>query len=163
MTQYKYPDQAAYQFVCDALKNHGVTIRTISQLAYNLQKQYSNVPPLPAIDEITKTVLHKREILDHAMMGLELDSLANQNQLREPLASIIRHDLGVFGVDEVLALPIATVYGTIGMTNFNEIDLNKPGIIRKLDHDSQHVTTFIDDLVGALVAAVSAKLAHADS
>ena len=68
--------------------------------------------------------------------------------------------LGVFGVDETLALQIANIYGTIGTTNFGYFDRVKKGIIAKYDSDKGHVNTFIDDLLAAIVAAVSGKIAH---
>lgn len=36
----------------------------------------------------------------------------------------------------------------------------KKGIIAKYDTDAGHVNTFIDDLLAAIVAAVSGKIAH---
>ena len=98
--------------------------------------------------------------MNNVMVGLELDRLAEEKKLKEPLLSIIRNDAGVFGVDEVLALQIANIYGTIGSTNFGYLDRVKYGLIKKFDEDKQHVNTFLDDLLGAIVAAACAKLAH---
>jgi phosphatidylglycerophosphatase A len=94
------------------------------------------------------------------MVGLYLDKMANQGQLDEPLQTIVSHDMGVFGVDETLALQIANMYGAIGITNFGYVDRIKPGIIGKLDTSLNDVNTFIDDIVGAIAAAVAGKLAH---
>lgn len=60
------------------------------------------------------------------MVGLELDRLATQGLIKEPLESIIMNDSGVFGVDEGIALNIANIYGTIGITNYGYIDREKP-------------------------------------
>lgn len=38
--------------------------------------------------------------------------------------------------------------------------LIKKGIIKEIDTRHGHVTTFLDDLVGAIVAAVCGKLSH---
>ena len=108
-------------------------------------------------------VLHKREVLNNIMVGLQLDKLANQGLLDEPLQTIVGHDLGVFGVDETLGNQISTVYGQIGTTSYGYVDNIKPGIIGELDKDPNTVNTFIDDLVGAVAAAVSGKVAHQHS
>lgn len=65
-----------------------------------------------------------------------------------------------FGVDETLALQIANIYGTIGATNFGYFDRVKSGIIKKFDTSPEHVNTFIDDLLAAIVAATCGKIAH---
>lgn len=157
---FKYPDTKAYNFVIKELKDRGVDLHELSKIAYDLQRQF-----LPQLTEEEcykelNNVLHKRELLNNVMVGLELDRLAEENQLKEPLLSIVRNDAGVFGVDESLALQIADIYGTIGITNFGYLDRVKYGIIKKYDEDTGHVNTFIDDLLGAIVAATCAKVAH---
>ncbi|MFB9768946.1 phosphatidylglycerophosphatase A family protein [Lactiplantibacillus modestisalitolerans] len=158
---FKYPDKAAHTFVIQALADKGVTIHDIATITYNLQINY--VPQL-TIEECeieTKEVLRKRELLNNAMVALELDRLATAGQLKEPLLSIVANDAGVFGVDEGLALNMANIYGTIGVTNYGYVDKVKEGIIKKLDTDkSGVVNTFIDDMVGAIAAAAAAKIAH---
>jgi len=158
---FKYPDKAAYDFVIKALAAKGITYKEIAQITYNLQINY--VPNL-TIEECeleTKEVLHKRELLNNAMVALELDRLATEGQLKEPLQTIIASDAGGFGVDEGLALNMANIYGTIGVNNYGYVDKVKEGVIKKLDTDkSGAVNTFIDDLVGAIAAAVAAKIAH---
>lgn len=158
---FKYPDKAAHDFVIRALAAKGITYHEIAEIAFNLQKAY--VPKLTVAECETETqeVLHKRELLNNAMVALELDRLATEGQLQEPLLSIVSHDAGVFGVDEGLALNMANIYGTIGVTNYGYVDKVKEGVIKKLDTDkSGVVNTFIDDLVGAIAAAVAAKIAH---
>lgn len=157
---YKYPDTEAFNFVIQRLKDQGISIEDISDIAYNTHKKYNDQIDKNYIVKLTNDVLHKREVLNSAMAGLELDRLATENKLESPFQEIVEHDIGVFGVDETLALGIASIYGTIGYTAYGNIDVNKPGIIGKLDNDKNHVNTFIDDLVGAIAAAVSAKLAH---
>lgn len=157
---FKYPDTKAYEFVTNRLKERGVDLHQIVKIAYELQQPF--IPELTeeeCYDELLN-VMHKRELLNNAMVALELDRLAEEGQLKEPLLSIIRNDVGVFGVDEALALQIANIYGTIGVTNFGYVDRVKSGIIRRYDRDEKHVNTFIDDLMGAIVAAVCGKLSH---
>lgn len=157
---FKYPDTKAYDFVVKTLQKRGVSLDDLAQMAYDLQSQF--LPNL-TIDECYENliqVLHKRELLNNAMVALELDRLCEEGQIKEPLESIIKNDAGVFGVDEALAIQIAEIYGTIGVTNFGYMDRVKNGIIRKYDRDPKHVNTFIDDLLGAIVAALCGKLAH---
>ena len=43
----------------------------------------------------------------------------------------------MFGVDEIFGLSIAAMYGTVGQTNFGDIDVNKPGIVKKLNEEGK--------------------------
>jgi phosphatidylglycerophosphatase A len=64
-------------------------------------------------------------------------------------------------VDEVLALSIVNVYGSIGFTNYGYVDKIKPGILAHLnDKSTGKCHTFLDDIVGAIAAAASSRLAH---
>jgi len=108
-------------------------------------------------------VVHKREVLNNAMSGLEIERLSQEGLLKEPLASIIKNDIGVFGTDETLALAISQLYGSIGTTNYGYVDKDKTGIINKLDTSDDQVNTFSDDLVGAIASAAAAKVAHDNS
>ncbi|BDZ32150.1 phosphatidylglycerophosphatase A [Lactiplantibacillus sp. WILCCON 0030] len=158
---FKYPDKAAYEFVIKALAAKGITYKEIAQITYKLQINYVPGLTITECENETKEVLHKRELLNNAMVALELDRLATEGKLKEPLQTIIASDAGVFGVDEGLALNMANIYGTIGVTNYGYVDKVKEGVIKKLDTDkSGAVNTFIDDLVGAIAAAVAAKIAH---
>ena len=106
-------------------------------------------------------VLSKREVQNAILTGIQLDLLSEQGLLEEPLQSIIRTDEGLYGVDEILAFSIVNVYGSIGFTNYGYIDKKKPGILEKLnDKSSGECHTFLDDIVGAIAAAASSRLAH---
>ncbi len=158
---FKFPDTKAYNFVIKELKKRGVTPDDISKIAFKLQSEFIPDISMEEVKKDTNDVLHKREVLNNAMVGLELDRLATEGKLKEPLQSIIMNDSGVFGVDEGIALNIANIYGTIGITNYGYIDRKKSGIVKKLDEEKDGVSnTFIDDIVGAIASAVSAKIAH---
>lgn len=61
----------------------------------------------------------------------------------------------------MLAFSIVNVYGSIGFTNYGYVDKLKPGILQKLnDKSSGECHTFLDDIVGAIAAAASSRLAH---
>ena len=90
-----------------------------------------------------------------------MDILAEENQLLHPLQEIVKEDEGLYGIDEILALSIVNVYGSIGFTNYGYIDKVKPGILKELNkHDGPRVHTFLDDIVGAIAASAASRLAH---
>lgn len=158
---FKYPDTQAYNFVVSRLESLGVTIADIAEIAYQQQHQFGTIPLTQAeYVPVVEDVMHKRELLNNAMVMLELDRLANEKQLESPLQEIIANDSAVFGVDETLALQIANLYGSIGVTNFGFVDYKKTGVIKHLDTNADRVNTFADDLVGAIAAAVCGKLVH---
>lgn len=158
--EFKYPDTKAYNFVIDRFHEKGIHLHQLSDIAYDLQHEFNPKITKEAAYDMLIDVMHKRELLNNAMVALELDRLAEEGKIKEPLESIIRNDSGVFGVDEALALQISNIYGTIGVTNFGYLDRVKYGIIKSFDEDPNHVNTFIDDILGAIVAALCGKIAH---
>lgn len=111
--KFKYPDTKAYDFVVDRLAKRGVTQSDLAKIVYETQRQYEPDVTLKECEDAVVDVMHKRELMNNAMVMLELDRLTEEGQVDEPLASIIKNDAGVFGVDETIALQIATIYGTI--------------------------------------------------
>lgn len=139
----------------------GVTIQDIADLVYYLQEKYH--PQLAMEDCIynVERVLTKREVQNAILTGIQLDILAEKGMLEEPLQSIISVDEGLYGVDEILAFSIVNVYGSIGFTNYGYIDKQKPGVLQRLnDKSTGECHTFLDDIVGAIAAAASSRLAH---
>jgi len=75
--------------------------------------------------------------------------------------SILKNDDALYGIDEILALSITNIYGTIGLTNFGYLDKAKPGILAELNSKtSGKVNTFLDDIVAAIIAAACSRIAH---
>ncbi|MRG85177.1 phosphatidylglycerophosphatase A family protein [Salinibacillus xinjiangensis] len=143
------------------LEERGVTIKDIGELVYYLQSPYHDELTLEACEHHINRVLQKREIQNAILTGIQLDILAEKKQLEEPLQDIIARDEGLYGVDEIIAFSIINVYGSIGFTNYGYIDKQKPGILKKLnDKSSGECHTFLDDIVGAIAAAASSRLAH---
>ncbi|WP_216831037.1 phosphatidylglycerophosphatase A family protein [Alkalihalobacterium elongatum] len=144
-----------------SLEERGVSLDDIADLVYFLQVKYH---PNLDIDECklnVDRVLSKREVQNAIITGIQLDKLAEKGLIEEPLLSIIQSDEGLYGVDEIIALSIVNVYGSIGFTNYGYIDKQKPGILEKLnDKESKECHTFLDDIVGAIAAAASSRLAH---
>ena len=106
-------------------------------------------------------VLLKREIQHAILVGIELDRLAEQKKLSEPLQTIVETDEGLFGVDETIAFGAVLAYGSIAITTFGHLDKKKSGIIEKLDNGSKgKVNTFLDDMVASIAACAASRLAH---
>ena len=160
---YKYPDTKAFNYVIKELESKGVTTKQIAEIAYELEHNFLPDYTLEDYEREVISVLHKREVLNNAMVALNLDNLANQGLLSQPLQEIVEQDSGVFGVDETLATQIANIFGSIGVTNYGFVDRTKPRIIGKLDNKDGVVNTFIDDIVGGVASAVAGKLAHRDA
>jgi len=145
----------------DLLKQRGVSIDSIAELVYYLQKEYVEELTLEQCQENVEAVLEKREVQNAIITGIQLDLLAEEKKLLPPLQHIIESDEGLYGVDEILALAIVNVYGSIGFTNYGYIDKVKPGILKELNsHNGNAVHTFLDDIIGAIAAAAASRLAH---
>ena len=97
---FKYPDTKAHEFVVARLKERGVSLDDLAQLVYETQKDYEPKLTLEECQKEINDVMYKRELLNNAMVMLELDRLTEAGQVKQPLADIIRYDSGVFGVDE---------------------------------------------------------------
>ncbi|MDU2293138.1 MAG: phosphatidylglycerophosphatase A [Peptococcus niger] len=148
--------QAAVQ----QLEGRGIDLEAIADLVLDLQKKY--VPALTLADcvKAVNAVLDKQDVQYAVLTGLFLDECCEQGKMPVELQEAMVSDAGLFGIDEALAMSIANIYGTIGITNFGYLDKMKPGIIGQLDQHPQAVHTFSDDLVGAIAAAAAARLAH---
>lgn len=146
------------------LTQRGVELDHIAELVYYLQSKYHENLTMDECRHNVDRVLSKREVQNAVITGIQLDMLAEEKKLDEPLQETIEIDEGLYGVDEVIALSIVNVYGSIGLTNFGYIDKEKPGILKKLnDKTSGEIHTFLDDIVGAIAAAASSRLAHSDA
>jgi phosphatidylglycerophosphatase A len=149
--------------VVKMLAERGVSLEEISKLALQLQAPYNSRLTMEDCLASVERVLEKREILYPVLTGLVLDQLAEEGSLPEPLLSLIRSDEGLYGVDELLGLGITNIYGSVGLTSFGYLDKMKNGILGQmnlLQQNGGRVTTFLDDIVAALAAAASARLAH---
>ena len=145
----------------ELLNERGVTLEDIAELVMFLQKDYITDLTLADCIQSVHAVLTKREVHNAIITGVQLDILAEENKLMSPLQHIIEDDEGLYGIDEILALSIVNVYGTIGFTNYGYIDKVKPGILQKLNsHDGKNVHTFLDDIVGAIATSAASRLAH---
>ncbi|MGI6787019.1 MAG: phosphatidylglycerophosphatase A [Acholeplasmataceae bacterium] len=145
------------------LKKRGVTVEDIATITFNQQGKYTKNIEFSTCIESVEKLLSFRDVFHYVQLAVALDVLAEEKKLPYPLQDIIYHDLGLFGVDEVMGLDVAGTYGTIGQTNFGDIDVNKPGIVKILNDQCKEdgtCHTFLDDIVGAIAAAASTRVAQ---
>lgn len=148
----------------ELLTERGVTLDDIADLVYYLQSSYHENLKLEECLHNVNQVLGKREVQHAILTGIQLDKLAEKGLLEQPLQKIIDTDESLYGIDEIIAFSIVNVYGSIGFTNYGYIDKQKPGILERLnDKSTGEVHTFLDDIVGAIAAAASSRLAHASA
>jgi len=148
----------------ERLLERGVKIEDIAEIAFRQQGKYNPNLSMEDCVESVKKILSYRDIFHLVQLSIEIDRLTEEGVFRSPIQDIMRADLGMFGIDEIFGLNIASMYGTIGQTNFGDIDVNKPGIVKELNDggkkDSGRCHTFLDDVVGALAAAASTRVAQ---
>ncbi|MGE5674286.1 MAG: phosphatidylglycerophosphatase A [Mycobacterium leprae] len=151
-----------FKAVVQMLLDRGVTLPQIAEVVLQIQKGYY---PSLTIEEClagVEAVIKKREVQHAILTGITLDIMAEEKKLPEPLQTIVATDDFLFGVDEILALSITNVYGSIGLTNFGYLDKTKPLVIGTLNaHKRGQCHTFLDDLVAAVAAAAASRIAHA--
>lgn len=145
------------------LKERGVTLEDIGELVLALQSKFHDDLSVEECTRCVYDVLAKREVQYAFLTGIALDVLTERRLIPEPLQSILACDEPLYGVDEILALGITNIYGSIGLTNFGFLDRQKLGVLGRLNDEeklSGRCHTFLDDLLAGLAAAAAARLAH---
>ncbi|GGA51398.1 hypothetical protein GCM10007416_25660 [Kroppenstedtia guangzhouensis] len=149
-----------YRHVVELLNRRGVTLEEIAEIAFDLQQPYNDKLSRKQCLESVEQVLRKREVQNALITGVALDELAEKKKLPQPLQKMMEVDEPLYGIDEILALSITNVYGTIGLTSFGYLDKTKQGILGKLNNHNGGIHVFLDDLVAGIAAAASARIAH---
>ena len=152
--------QTTYNAALQLLAQRGVQVQDIAEIVFFLQENYIQGLTKEHCLESVQRVLQKREVQNALITGIQLDMLAEQNKLISPLQEIIESDESLYGIDEVMSFAIVNLYGSIGFTNYGYVDKLKYGILERLNDKRYGVHTFLDDLVGAIAAAASSRLAH---
>jgi len=145
------------------LKERGVLVDDIAKITYEQQSRYTKDIPMSLCVESVEKILSLRDTFHFIQLSAEIDRLVEEKAFRSPIQDILHEDLGLFGIDETLGLDLSGLYGTIGQTNFGDIDVNKVGIISKLNEEGKKdgvCHTFMDDIVGAIAAAASTRVAQ---
>ncbi|XMB67942.1 phosphatidylglycerophosphatase A [Mycoplasmatota bacterium zrk1] len=158
-----YTDLVNKEKAIKLLLSRGVTIRDIADITLTIQKQYYENLTIEYCEENVIKVLEKTEVQNVIFTGIALDILCEKGLLPEPLNELVASDYPLYGVDEILALGIVNVYGSIGLTNFGYVDKEKVGIINKVDKigkKTDKCMTFLDDIIGAIAASSASRIAH---
>ncbi len=158
---YSLNSEAVAKATHEWLAKRGVKREDMAELVFFLQKDYYPDLKMEECLASVDKVLEKREVHNAVLTGIQLDLLAEEGKLLPPLQEMVYNDEGLYGIDEVMALSIVNVYGSIGFTNYGYIDKLKPGILKKLNdkHDGE-IHTFLDDIVGAIAASAASRIAH---
>lgn len=146
----------------EKLKQRGVSLNDIAEITYNLQIKYFET----SMDECMKMVnevLDKRECIHAVLTAITLDEVAEKELIDKEICDLIRNDNKLYGMDEILALGITNLFGSIALTNFGYLDKVKPGIIGVVDNlgkEKKECHTFLDDILCAIASSAASRLAH---
>lgn len=132
----------------------------MAEVVYQLQQPYNRDLKMETCVESVHAVLKKREVQHAIITGISLDLLAEEKKLPEPLQTMMEIDEPLYGIDEILALSIINVYGTIGLTSFGYLDKSKLGVMKELNNHDRLIHVFLDDIVAGIAAAASSRIAH---
>src|SRR5699024_12269927 len=105
----------------ELLHERGVKLQDIAELVYYLQAKYFNDLTLDMCLYNVNRVLSKRDVQHAVLTGIELDVLAEKNQLSEPLLDIIKRDEGLHGNHDVIAYTIVNVYASLGIPSHGQL------------------------------------------
>ena len=91
------------------IEERGCKIDDIIKIVYDLQKKYIPNLQYDVCGDAVDRVLGKRDVQYTILTGIELDYLAENEKLREPLQSLVNDDNPLFGIDEILVLSISSL------------------------------------------------------
>lgn len=144
------------------LESRGVTLESMTSLVLDLQLKYNPGLTSEMCRDSILRVLEKREVAYAVLTGIAIDEAAERGFMGE-MNGVINGDNPLYGIDEILALSIVNVHGSIALTNFGYLDKVKPGIIGdvdKLGKNNDQCNTFLDDIICAIVSSAASRLAH---
>ena len=158
-----YTRQEMFELNKKILNKRGVALEAIAEISYQQQSKYSDDVSREICMESVEKILSLRDVFHHVQLAAEIDRLAEEGMFQGPIQDIIYEDLGLFGIDETMGLDVSGLFGTIGQTNFGDTDVNKHGIVKRLNDAGKEpgiCHTFLDDIVGAIAAAASTRVAQ---
>lgn len=150
-------------FTIKKLEDRGVSITDIAKITMLLQEKYFNNLTLDMCKEYVLKVIEKRECINAILTGIAIDEAAEKGLFDKEINDLITNDNSLYGIDEILALSIVNVHGSIALTNFGYADKVKPGIIKVIDDlgkEKKQCHTFLDDIVSAIAASAASRIAH---
>lgn len=152
-----------HQLTINKLEQYGITTYNLAPLTCSLQKKYDSTLSLEKCIECIEHVLNKREVLHAILTGIAIDECVQKHLFDSEINNIIFNNESLYGIDEILVLSIVNIYGSIAFTNFGYLDTTKPGIIGEIDKSGKQKDkchAFLDDIVVAIIASTTNKLAH---
>lgn len=144
------------------LEERGITIDDIAIIVKDTQGVYQDLD-IEKCREMVLYIISKRETIYTILTGIAIDEAAEKNMFDEEINKLINDDNGLYGLDEILALSIVNMNGSIALTNFGYLDKLKPGIIGVIDKEGkigEKCHTFLDDIVCAIAASAASRIAH---
>lgn len=145
------------------LNERGVSLDSIANIVYDLQKPYIEDVTIDICLKMVNEILDKRECVYTILTGIAIDEVAEKGLIEKEICELITDDNKLYGVDEILALGITNVFGSIALTNFGYLDKTKPDIIGKVDmlgKEKKGCYTFLDDIICAIASSAASRLAH---
>ena len=150
------------ELAIEKLQQRGVSIEDIATIVIDIQRNYQNVTMEECMDTII-SILSKKETVYTILTGIAIDEAAEKGLLDKEINDLITEDNGLYGLDEILALSIVNMNGSIALTNFGYLDKVKPGIIGVVDKEGKErikCHTFLDDIICAIAASAASRIAH---
>ncbi len=155
-----------YEKTISKLESRGIKIDDIAEITLLLQGKYYKDLSIETCKKYVKNVIEKRESIHAILTAIAIDEAAEKKLFDKEINDLITNDEGLYGIDEILALSIVNIHGSIALTNFGYADKLKPGIINKIDalgKEKIQCHTFLDDIVSAIAASAASRIAHYES
>ena len=111
----------------EMLNSRGVNVDDIAKIAFRQQAKWNDQISYAECLESVEKILSLRDVFHILQLGGEIDRLTEDKAFKGPIQAILETDLGMFGIDELFGLELSGMYGTIGKTNFGDIDVNRSG------------------------------------
>jgi phosphatidylglycerophosphatase A len=144
------------------LEERGVTVDDIADIVLTIQGGYQNIT-IEDCRTMVLSIISKRESIYAILTGIALDEAAEKGLFEPEINSLITKDNSLYGIDEILALSIVNMNGSIALTNFGYLDKTKLGIIGRIDKEGktgEKCHTFLDDIICAIASSAASRMAH---
>ena len=106
----------------EKLLERGASLESIAELTYNLQEKYYENIEMEECLKMVNEVISKRECTHAILTAIALDEIAEKGLINKEICDLITEDNKLYGMDEILALGITNLFGSIALTNFGYLD-----------------------------------------
>ena len=131
------------------LEERGVTVHDIALIAMSIQEKYQNIT-CEQCEKMVDYILDKRETIYAVLTGIAIDEGAEKGLFNEEINKLINDDAGLYGLDEILALSIVNMNGSIALTKFGYLDkLNLGSLERLIKKEKKAINAIlsVDDII----------------